>query len=180
MFKGINNATRTFVTGLILTLIPLAAMTSDSRSIPVFVDVSGQNTETIESLIKRELRTIGDVVLVNWNDDYEYKIKITGVPTIIGDRDYGHAISVLYLSPVAKYHPLQLTMFHKLDSTKAVSIADEINMWYLTAVHFEANYCITVPKESSGLIIRDLISRFDLDFLEKVRSRYRMLDNLGK
>lgn len=164
---------------VLLLLATIATASAQTRGYPPFssrvnVEISAEESiqNEITSLISRELRKLGDVVMVN--EDYTYKLSIVVIEhRLESGRTVGVSFSVVILQTVPS--DLLLKPLVKADSWKSVE------SWVSKVYFYVGHFIQTGPKNELEDLCRSVVAKFDSNHLEKDRKEYqRIIDNLNK
>lgn len=113
-----------FVTLFCVLIIPLTLASDTQHRFKVYVDVSGdenanQAINIVESHLKRELRLLGDVDVVERDDDWEFIYKVfmlTGEFTD-GRQTGDFSIATYYARRLGEYHYKTLDSYQIMQAT---------------------------------------------------------------
>ena len=70
---------KNLISVILVVFLPLTLASQTQHRFQVYVIVSGENdtiTSILSSHLKRELRALGDVDIVGWDDDWEYALRV--------------------------------------------------------------------------------------------------------
>jgi hypothetical protein len=124
----------------------------------------------VESYLRRELRSLNDVILVDENPDLEVRIIAMEQKTTDGIK-VGLVFSVVVLEPMADTIKFWVMSQGKIAYDKLAfmdKLKDDLRIYA-----YKAHWVRTGPIEELRSICQKIVARFDIDHLEEARKSHQ-------
>lgn len=161
------------VCGFLLMLSVVTTAKSDSKVFRIYVEVDGDPniTSLITSYITRELRSIGDIVVVDSKP--EYKLIIAAVETkTTGGEKLGFSLAIVIL----EYYPEDIYSYMLKEEDK-----DSFRSIMADICFFKRLLVMSGPYRSLRSICSEIVAEFDNEYLEPSRKlSQRIKDSYSK
>lgn len=149
---------------------------SEQHLFKVQVEVSGEEglKNRVYSYFARELRSLGDVTIVNYDPSYVLKVVVIET-TLLSGSSVGYAVSYVLLAPYTKKSFdsfLESAGFNPYDK-KFKAFRDSFDG---TVFQFRNHLLQTGSPESLRNICEEFVTRFDAKHLEPARIFWRNLN----
>jgi len=151
-----------------------------SARVKVNVSADENISSRIESYIKRELRSLQDVTVVEDNANYEILIIALEPETISGHKTGGIVLSILILEPIDVATLVNVLKIYNIIYPEKINQAGKI-------IGAQQPCCVhdfrlqTGPAEDLKRLCEEMVADFDSKFLEYGRKTYQELkDKLEK
>lgn len=168
-----------FVATTIIFVNSLHAVTSFETTqtlklMSVAVDVTGHRAKEVESFLKRELRSLGDIEIVGPSDYSDHSISVVSVKVSVGtDNEVGISLAILVHKPVFNFLPKFLVDTSVPDSTMAELIKESIVSETEDAVIIDRFSNWIVGRDELQERIQTLVAEIDIETFEPARERIR-------
>lgn len=151
----------------------------------VKVDVSANDNINgeIVSYLSRELRSLGDVIVVDEKPDWTISIVALEL-TNKGGNNTGVALSILILSkphsPLIEMGINDLYRLKKINKFEMDSLQQMINIDFGLVTEYEGHWLRTGSPDNLRDICNGIVADFDSKYLEPTREYFQKLKNTNK
>lgn len=142
-----------------------------NSNIRVEVLVAGENSSEIESFVKRELRSIGDVDIVDGDENPEVIVSLVSVSISVNERDYGISLSTVFMETFNV--PMSFLGSLGIDSLVSSRLSMYVDHGYRSAVKVSNHKNWVLPKNEIRDNIQRLVAELDTELLDLLRQERR-------
>lgn len=175
MFR--RNATppgRTFLMAITLTSM-MAGLAEPVRGQSVSVHVSMTTNESIDSQVasylKRELRLLGDVDLVNTLEEANVALAVVAMPSIVDGRTVGFFMAVAVIEPLAGLE----SVLEPLVPPEGDSVFHQVAAYMKDAALFHNLMAYSGPMDDLREKCAEVVAVIDVHYLDSYRLQIRQL-----
>ena len=176
-----------FLTSLICVLLGSAPIRAEKLEFRVKLDIANYSSnknlaEELRSYISRELRSLGDVLIVNEDPDYELIILSMDAKT--GGESVGYVISGLILQTFdIEGFVMTASLFISDEKAKEAlkeSLLKSFDLWTNNIYENPSNLVRTTPIDGLKSACQKIVTDFDTDYLERGREIHRYFEETRK